>query len=251
MEDGSSDEAGWTVVPAKHIKRQPQQQGPAHSSSLAWIDALPANYPPPPDGVPPLPPSLLLLVGLPGAGKSTLADALCRCRPNRYVRVNQDLLGSRSACVAAVQTALADGKCPIVDRCNMSIAQRRVFLDLLQRRPMAAPSRDGGVGRDVTTAQQEDHGCANDNDGTSTTTTTIPADCVVLAFPAATCIERCRNRRHHPTVPPSQARQIVTYQQQEYQEPSSSTQDEGFRTITIIRDEHSFRRVIGDILSSS
>jgi shikimate kinase len=232
MEDGSSDEAGWTVVPTKQAKRQ-QKQGPAHNS-LAWIDALPI-YPPPPIGEPPIPPSLLLLVGLPGSGKSTLADALCRCRPDRYVRINQDTLGSRTACVVAVQKALFDeGKCPIIDRCNMSIAQRRVFLNLLQRPAALLPS--GGV-------------VANDDSGARTSsTTTIHADCVVLAIPAATCIDRCRHRRHHPTVPPSKAHQIVTCQQQEYQEPSSS--QEGFRTITIIRDEESFRRVLGDILLS-
>lgn len=70
---------------------------------------------------------ILLLVGLPGSGKSTLASKLGE---QGWVVVNQDTLGSRPACEAAASKALDAGRRVVIDRCNVSISQRLVWLTL-------------------------------------------------------------------------------------------------------------------------
>jgi predicted kinase len=148
--------------------------------------------------------SVLLLVGLPGSGKSTLAEALCRARPHHYVRINQDTLGNRQKCVQlARRTLLQNGRCPIIDRCNTSVSQRRHWTTLAQE------LAGGGGG--------------------------APVDCVVLDVPAEECLRRCQCRRNHPTLPPHQARGIIRAMQREWQVPSA--QVEGFRSLTIVQQE--------------
>ncbi|CAK0889543.1 unnamed protein product [Prorocentrum cordatum] len=78
---------------------------------------------------------LLILAGLPGAGKSTLA---ARMADSGWVVVNQDLLGSRQACLAGVRTALADGGCVVVDRCNVTCWQRSVWLGVADEHKVCA-----------------------------------------------------------------------------------------------------------------
>ncbi|CAJ1417525.1 unnamed protein product [Effrenium voratum] len=68
---------------------------------------------------------MLLLVGLPGSGKSTLAKRL-----HGWDVVNQDTLGDRKACVEAARELLAKNRRLVVDRCNCTRLQRRVWLEL-------------------------------------------------------------------------------------------------------------------------
>eukprot|EP00929_Paragymnodinium_shiwhaense_P099163 TRINITY_DN6070_c0_g2_i1.p1 TRINITY_DN6070_c0_g2~~TRINITY_DN6070_c0_g2_i1.p1 ORF type:complete len:1021 (+),score=165.08 TRINITY_DN6070_c0_g2_i1:140-3202(+) len=69
---------------------------------------------------------LVILVGLPGSGKSTLATKFAS--QGRWDVVNQDILGNRHACVAAAKQALQNGRNVVIDRCNISRLQRRVWL---------------------------------------------------------------------------------------------------------------------------
>jgi energy-coupling factor transporter ATP-binding protein EcfA2 len=269
------DEAGgWTVVvPANknaHQRRRRHEGGVSSSapSCLSWIDELPIIPPPVTadddgDAQPPaFPLSMLLLVGLPGSGKSTLARALCRCLPWKYVRINQDELAakprSKGACQEAVRAALFEQqKCPIVDRCNLSRAQRQAFLQLTTKTTKKDATSNNDHPADTTTTS--DTTTASDTATSDTTTTTsaiatIPTDCIVFEIPMETCIYRCQQRRQHPTVAPSRARQIVNWQQREYEplqqlsSSSSSSSHEGFRSVTFIRDDESFHRVIVDLL---
>ncbi|CAE7560921.1 pnk1 [Symbiodinium natans] len=68
---------------------------------------------------------VLMLVGLPGSGKSTLAARMQRLG---WVVINQDTLGDRRKCVAAANDALSGGQKVIIDRCNVTRLQRRVWL---------------------------------------------------------------------------------------------------------------------------
>lgn len=69
---------------------------------------------------------VLVMVGLPGCGKSTLARKMTACRGGgrRWKRVNQDEMGSRRVCEQRMEEALKAGHSVIVDRCNFDV--RRV-----------------------------------------------------------------------------------------------------------------------------
>ena len=86
-----------------------------------------------------------VLVGLPGAGKSTFAAALgsttaragangrgVALPPGRsgWIRISQDVLGKRPRCEAAAKMALAAGFDVVVDRCNFDAQQRSHWLHL-------------------------------------------------------------------------------------------------------------------------
>jgi predicted kinase len=66
-------------------------------------------------------PQVLVMVGIPGSGKSTIANELVAMG---WERVNQDDLGSRRVCETRMEDALKRGKSVVVDRCNFDISQR-------------------------------------------------------------------------------------------------------------------------------
>lgn len=69
---------------------------------------------------------LCILVGLPGSGKSTVVKELY---PN-WVRINQDSLGNRQACVEECLKAFNQGKDVIIDRSNVNKSQRSTWINL-------------------------------------------------------------------------------------------------------------------------
>ncbi|GAA6015744.1 hypothetical protein JCM10207_008783 [Rhodosporidiobolus poonsookiae] len=75
------------------------------------------------------PQELIVLAGVVGSGKSTLSSRWAELVPN-WVRVNQDDLGDRRACEAAVRTALREGQNVLVDRQNFDAGQRRTWLEI-------------------------------------------------------------------------------------------------------------------------
>ena len=80
------------------------------------------------DGVVKPPQLILVLVGLPGSGKSYFASKLEKESFSQYVRVNQDSLGTRKKCETACRQALSKGKSVIIDRCNFDKQQREHWL---------------------------------------------------------------------------------------------------------------------------
>jgi predicted kinase len=75
------------------------------------------------------PPRLIILAGLPGSGKSSLAAALER--RGGWAVVNQDTLGNRRKCEAACARAFDRGDRVVVDRCNHDRSQRAHWTRLL------------------------------------------------------------------------------------------------------------------------
>ena len=77
-------------------------------------------------------PLLLVLVGIPGSGKSTFVQELLTSSPPdvEWSRVSQDVLGTRKRCIRATQDALIEGRHVAIDRCNFDQEQRAHWLRL-------------------------------------------------------------------------------------------------------------------------
>eukprot|EP00191_Tetraselmis_sp_GSL018_P003782 CAMPEP_0177598714 /NCGR_PEP_ID=MMETSP0419_2-20121207/12533_1 /TAXON_ID=582737 /ORGANISM="Tetraselmis sp., Strain GSL018" /LENGTH=553 /DNA_ID=CAMNT_0019091251 /DNA_START=2688 /DNA_END=4349 /DNA_ORIENTATION=+ len=84
-------------------------------------------------------PVLLVMVGQPGSGKSTFAEALLAACHGQWRRVCQDCIsakgtpGTRKQCVAATRRALSAGTSVVLDRCNVDPKQRAEFVALAKQ----------------------------------------------------------------------------------------------------------------------
>ena len=75
-------------------------------------------------------PPLLMCVGYPASGKSTFADALVASNPDRFIRVNQDESGRKECETSVGQHVKLPNKTVILDRCNLTQAERMEWLEL-------------------------------------------------------------------------------------------------------------------------
>ncbi|GAX78765.1 hypothetical protein CEUSTIGMA_g6202.t1 [Chlamydomonas eustigma] len=145
-------------------------------------------------------PKLLMLVGLPGSGKSAFAEALVASGCG-WVRVSQDECGGRRAAEQAFGIAALrgsdKGRHVILDRCNATVEDRRTWLDLA-----LIGKRDKGV--------------------------------VAVYFDVSPeeCINRVENRLNHPTLPPHRGMRAVTSFASVMQPPVMA---EGFEKIIVIK----------------
>ena len=83
-------------------------------------------------------PLLLMLVGAQGSGKSTVAQRIVEHNPDQWAHFSQDTIqngkpGKREQVEAAVERALHENKCVIVDRMHLDASQREPFVALAQR----------------------------------------------------------------------------------------------------------------------
>jgi len=140
-------------------------------------------------------PFMLILVGLPGSGKSTIARTMCDAMPHTYVRVNQDQLGNRRACEDLARDTLKGGRSAIIDRCNFDGRQRSHFFDIAREARVAV-------------------------------------DGIVLMPPPELCVRRCEERQHHETVSPREAKEIVMRMYSQFQTPSKER--EPFRRLHFV-----------------
>lgn len=83
--------------------------------------------------------SILILAGLVGSGKSNFASYLQSIDP-RFVRISQDLLGSRRACEVMAKESLDQGKSIIIDRQNFNPNQRATWIKIAQHSISKNPS---------------------------------------------------------------------------------------------------------------
>eukprot|EP01130_Rhizamoeba_saxonica_P016256 TRINITY_DN747_c0_g1_i1.p1 TRINITY_DN747_c0_g1~~TRINITY_DN747_c0_g1_i1.p1 ORF type:complete len:738 (+),score=178.47 TRINITY_DN747_c0_g1_i1:260-2215(+) len=139
---------------------------------------------------------MIVMMGVPGSGKSTIANTLV---PSGWVRVNQDELGNRRKCESRTRQALQNGRSVVIDRCNIDIDQRSVWLKM---------ARDMGVGN---------------------------IWCFVLDIPAEVCKSRISVRKDHPTIPEGDfGHSIIDKFQYLRQYP---IEQEGFNSIITVHSE--------------
>jgi len=75
-------------------------------------------------------PQVLIMVGLPGSGKSTMANELVKLG---WERVNQDEMGTRKVCEQRMEQSLRRGKSVVVDRCNFDVSQRKTWFKIASK----------------------------------------------------------------------------------------------------------------------
>ena len=105
---------------------------------------------------------LVVLVGVPGSGKSTFAASLIEGAPTvarRFQRISQDVLGSRGRCLKAATRALRNGEHVLVDRCNFDEQQRAHWLRLTAQNQIGG--RGSGAGGEAAAEQRGPLGVAN------------------------------------------------------------------------------------------
>ncbi|KAL6574576.1 hypothetical protein OROMI_011861 [Orobanche minor] len=154
-------------------------------------------------------PIVLVLIGLPGSGKSTFCDEVMRISSRPWARVCQDNInngkaGTKIQCLSIAASALKDGKSLLIDRCNINREQRADFLKL------------GGP-------QTEKHA-------------------VVLDLPAKLCISRSVKRiGHEGNLQGGKAAAVVNQMVPKKELPKLS---EGFNRITCCQDERDVKEAI-------
>lgn len=130
---------------------------------------------------------VVVLCGTPGSGKSTVSKVL---KGYGYEIVNQDLLGSRKQCRAAMERAIKGNKSVVIDRCNFDEGQRITWIQLAKQYNV----------QDIT--------------------------CVVLDVSLDDCIARASARENHPTIKDAEtAERVVKKLWGLWQSPA---QQEGF-----------------------
>lgn len=79
-------------------------------------------------------PGIILLIGLPGSGKSTFREALlARCPGVRVRVISQDELKTKQKCLEVARSSLMNNYSIIVDRVNFDVSQRAQWLQMLPR----------------------------------------------------------------------------------------------------------------------
>ena len=126
------------------------------------------------------------------AGKSTLAAWFAQAG---WQVVNQDTLGDRKACEASCSAALAAGRSCVIDRTNVTMQQRHIW---------------------ITIARQCGAACS----------------ALCLELPAELCLQRAVARSGHATLPTADAPAVIDRFKSEWQHP---TVHEGFDAVYVAR----------------
>lgn len=142
-------------------------------------------------------PFVIMLVGLPGSGKSTFAKALETAAPHKYVRINQDTLGNRKKCEALMRNALRNHKCPIIDRCNFNEQQRDYFYQIAME--------------ETHFSYKQNNKSESDEQNQNKVKVKVQGvECIVFLCSAHVCIDRCEGRGDtHETIKPGNGKRVV------------------------------------------
>lgn len=159
---------------------------------------------------------LLILVGLPGSGKSTFCRRMLEMCSSLEVAVcNQDeLKGKKEECERkalhelSCSPTILDVKLVVIDRTNTTCEQRAEWVKMARR-------------------------------------TSIPVIAVWFDVDMSTCIERVKTRQNHPTLKPQQAGMVVSRMAQSFQAPSLQ---EGFEAVFLSLNKHNTEMLEKDLV---
>ncbi|CAM6068853.1 unnamed protein product [Sphagnum tenellum] len=153
---------------------------------------------------------MLMLVGPPGSGKSTICNKIIPNAARPWTRICQDVIskghrGTRVQCLKQAASAVSKGSSILIDRCNIDVDQRRDFLELAKERG-------------------------------------IQAHALVLNFPSSVCIQRATQRTEHEggLLGPDVGR-VVNHVYRSRQLP---TLGEGFSRITYCRTDAEVEKAV-------
>lgn len=161
-------------------------------------------------------PVLVVLVGLPGSGKSTLCAKLVESNP-AIVVLSQDVLGKAKCekqCRELLASSLEEPRVIVVDRTNLSPKQRATWLDMVAKH------------------------CA-----------LAKVLAVELTLDQATCVERAKAREDHPTLSPNKVAMVVKRLQAQYE--AVDQQSEAFDHLLAGADATELRQSVLDYISSN
>ncbi|KAL9931295.1 hypothetical protein V8E36_009805 [Tilletia maclaganii] len=137
---------------------------------------------------------VLILIGLPGSGKSWLASAIAKRRPRgKTLVISQDESRSRTGCESALGRAYGSDMLVILDRCNVDPADRKLWLSLAQSK--------------------------------------VPPLAVYLDYAPAVCRKRINTRVGHPTIRAGQGEGALTQMSALIKKP---TLQEGFSAVITV-----------------
>lgn len=254
------DNDGWEIVSAKKSQNTKSNESPSTSSNDNDTPTWLANYiqirtNSTPNNITDLHQnsssqsslSILLLIGLPGSGKSTFANALEKLVPWKYIVVNQDQLKTRQKVLDNTKKFLLDQhnkKCVIIDRCNFDYIQRRHFFELIE----SISKINENQTKDKNEINNISSSCERQVDSYSSATVNIPIDCIVFDIDAKICEQRCLTRRNHPTLKKQDVLKVIRMMQKSWIPPNSK--NEHFRHITTITNDHEFQSKLISMIES-
>lgn len=73
---------------------------------------------------------IIILVGFPGSGKSSLTKELLK---HQYTSINQDTLKTKAKCIKECEKLMKENKSIIIDNTNPSVDARKVYIDLAKK----------------------------------------------------------------------------------------------------------------------
>jgi len=225
--ENDHDDDGWETVPSskKKNKSLSEQRKPADDGTLPWVEFLPPQIQQQQKSFTPF---LLLMVGIPGSGKSTFAKSLEKAMPYKFVRINQDELGDRRRCEEMTRKTLANGQCPVIDRCNFDPHQRAHFVNIV-----------------------EEHNKNNNKNND----TAVLVDCVVLTsdqlVSVEECVRRCQQRKKHETLSSHEARGVVTNMARQMIPPLVKGNREGIRSVRCVVNADDFSNAVREYLEQT
>ncbi len=160
-------------------------------------------------------PSLIVMCGLPGSGKSYLAKEIAAATGGLYLVASQDEIGSRGGIEDVVGRACkgSGSKFVIVDRCNLQVKDRTSWYEVAFR---------------------------------PTTAVIIHMD-----IEPSVCISRAESRVDHPTLVPGKARRLIQSLQRSIETPGPSDLKKGFSAICTVQGAVDVQEVLSSLIIAS